>query len=377
MSGLEGRENAVRALCARASVGSAVVLWFLAYALLGRLLRVFLGSDVRSLEVENAVLRHQLAVLRRTTNRPSLHRRDRVVLVAASRLLPRERWSLFLVSPQTLLRWHRELVRRKWTYQHRKPGKPRIETAVREFVLRLARENPRWGCMRIQGELRKLGIHVGATTVRSILRRHGLGPAPRRDGPSWSEFLHAQAQGILACDFFTVDTVWLHRLYVLFFIELHSRRVYLAGVTANPDSAWVTQQARNLAADEHLENVRFLIRDRDSKFTRSFDEVLRSEDAAVLKTPVRAPKANARLLSGGYAPPAKTAWTTSSSPAVAISNAPCATTSRTTTRSDHIEVSPSPPLPARYLPLVAQPPVEVRRRDILGGVIHEYYPTAA
>jgi hypothetical protein len=144
-------------------------------------------------------------------------------------------------------------------------------------VLRLARENPRWGYLRIQGELRKLGIRVGATTIRRLLRAHGLGPAPRRGGPTWSEFLRAQARGILATDFFTVETIRLKTLYALFFIELSTRRVHLAGVTARPDSAWVTQQARNLAIDERLEDARFLLHDRDSKYSGPFDEVFRTE----------------------------------------------------------------------------------------------------
>jgi putative transposase len=149
---------------------------------------------------------------------------------------------VFLVTPQTLLRWHRELVRKKWSYRHRSAGRPRLDREVGELVLRLGRENPRWGCLRIQGELRKLGIRVGATTIRSLLPRSGLGPAPRRAGPSWSEFLHAQARGMLACDLFTVETAWLRTLYVLFFVELASRRVHLAGVSPNPDFAWMTQQ---------------------------------------------------------------------------------------------------------------------------------------
>lgn len=147
--------------------------------------------------------------------------------------------------------------------------------------------------MRIQGELRKLGIRVGATTIRSLLRRSGLGPAPRRGGPSWSEFLHAQAQGMWATDFFTVETAWLRTLYVLFFVELGSRRVRLAGVTANPDSAWMRQQARNLAIEDRLENVRFLLHDRDAKFSGPFDEIIRSEGVRVIKTPIRASRANA------------------------------------------------------------------------------------
>jgi putative transposase len=163
------------------------------------------------------------------------------------------------------------------------------------LILRLARENPRWGYQRIQGELAKLGLRVSATAIRTLLSRHGLGPAPRRGGVSWAVFLRQHATSILACDFFTVETVWLKTLYVLFFIELGSRRVHLGGCTANPDPAWVTQQARNLAR-EWLDvegQVRFLVRDRDSKFTRAFDKVFRSEAVRVLRTPVRAPRANA------------------------------------------------------------------------------------
>jgi len=211
----------------------------------------------------------------------------------AGGLQPRERWPVFLVSPQTLLRWQRELVRRKWTYRRRRAGRPPLDPQVRELILRLGRENPRWGCVRIQGELRKLGVRVGATTIRSILRRSLLGLAPRRGGSSWSEFLRAQAHGMLACDFFTVETVWLRTLYVLFWIELGSRRVHLAGVTANPDCAWVAQQARNLAIEERLQNVRSLLHDRDAKFCGPFDAIIRSEGVRVIKTPLRAPRANA------------------------------------------------------------------------------------
>lgn len=182
--------------------------FFVLHLLTRRLLRLVVGASAAGgLEVENAVLRHQLAVLRRRGKRPRLRRRDRVLLAAASRLLARERWSVFFVSPQTLLRWHRELVRRRWTYSHRAPGRPTTDRALRELALRLARENPSWGCVRIEGELRKLGIRLSASTIRSLLRSAGMGPAPRRSGPSWSEFLRVQAQAIMACDFFTVDTV--------------------------------------------------------------------------------------------------------------------------------------------------------------------------
>jgi putative transposase len=270
------------------------VIFFLVHLVVRRLVRVVAGgSAAAALEVENAVLRHELHVLQRRVKRPELRRRDRVVLVAASGLLPRGRWSAFVVSPQTLLRWQRELMRRKWTYRRRPAGRPPLDTGRRDLVLRLARENPRWGCVRIQGELRRLGVRVGATTIRTLLRQRALGPAPRRTGPSWAEFLRAQAQGVLACDFFTVETVWLRTLYVLFWIEHGSRRVHLAGVTANPDCAWVTQQVRNLAIDERLGNVRFLIHDRDAKFCGPFDAIVRSEGVRVIETPFRAPRANA------------------------------------------------------------------------------------
>jgi putative transposase len=267
---------------------------FLVHMAVRRFLRAFGGDrSVAALELENAVLRHQLRVLGRAVKRAPLRRRDRLLLAAVSTLLPRERWSVFPVSPQTLLRWHRELVAKKWTYRRRSPGRPPLDPALRGLVLRLGRENPSWGCVRIQGELRKLGIRVGATTIRSILRRSGFGPAPRRQGTSWRELLRAEAQGMVACDFFTVETAWLRTLYVLFFVEHGSRRVHLAGVTANPDAAWMTQQGRNLAVEERLKNVRFLLHDRDAKFSGPFDALIRSERVRVIKTPVRAPKANA------------------------------------------------------------------------------------
>jgi len=271
------------------------VLW-----LVVRLLtRVLLppGVDEATKDLEILVLQQQLRVLRRTAGRPRFTPLDRVFLAAASRTLSRQRWtSLFLVTPQTLLRWHRELVRHKWTYPNtRQPGRPPLDPEVVTLVLRMARENPPWGCVRISGELRKLGIRVGATTIRSLLRRHGLGPAPRRDGPTWTQFLKAQAEGIVACDFFTVETIWLKTLYVLFFIHVGTRQVTIAGVTSRPGSSWVTQQARNATMDLHDRglSVRHLLRDHDAKFTSGFDEVFAGEGAAVIRTPIRAPKANA------------------------------------------------------------------------------------
>lgn len=252
------------------------------YLVVRRLLRLLIPGDeiVRSAEVEVLILRHELKVLRRGGRRPAYRRRDRVLLAACTRLLPRASWRAFTVTPQTLVRWHQELVRRKWTYRRRGiPGRPRIDEGLRGLIIRLARENPRWGYRRIQGELRKLGTGVAASTIHSILRAEGLGPAPRRGRPTWREFLKAQAKGIVACDFFTVETAWLRTLYVLFFIEVGSRRVILAKATSSPDSTWVTQQARNLFMDVPR-GPTFLLRDRDAKFSGTFDEVFRSGSSA-------------------------------------------------------------------------------------------------
>jgi transposase InsO family protein len=194
------------------------------------------------------------------------------------------------------MRWHRDLVARSWTYPRRaRPAPNALDEGVVELVLRLARENRRWGYLRIVGECRTLGVAVSATTVRNVLRRHHLHPAPRTSGPSWSEFLRAQAAGTLACDFFHVDTVMLRQVCVLFFIDLQRRTVFLAGVTAHPVGPWVTQQARNLVAyfEDQGRAVRFLVRDRDAKFVGPFYEVMRSTGARVIRTPVRAPRANA------------------------------------------------------------------------------------
>ena len=272
------------------------MLFSLLYMVLRGVLRLAPAGDERDREAEILVLRHQVKVLRRKTCRPKLSRLDKLFLAAASRVLPRKRWSSFIVTPATLLlRWHRELVRRKWTNKAKRTGRPPIDPDVRELVIRMAKDNPRWGYVRIQGERRKLGIQVGASTIKRLLLREGLGPAPRRVGPSWSEFLRSQAEGILACDFFTIETMFLRTFYVLFFIEIATRKLHVMPSTRNPDAAFVTQQARNLVAfdiDERDEPVRFLIRDRDSKYTCSFDEVFRSERAKVILTPIRSPKAN-------------------------------------------------------------------------------------
>jgi putative transposase len=273
------------------------VLWSLHYLIIRRVFQflVLLGRGDRAKEIEILALRHQVAVLRRLVSRPDLNDGDRLLLAALSRHLPRRSWKVFFVRPTTLLRWHRDLVARRWTYPRKPPGRPSTRKDIRDAVLRLARENPGWGYQRISGELACAGIRVPPSTVRDILKRAGLDPAPRRAGPSWGQFLKAQAEGILACDLFHVDTVFLKRIYVLFFIEHASRAVHIMGATTNPTGAWVSQQARNLLMDlgERAGQFRFVIRDRDAKFTSAFDAVFTSLGARVIRTPVRSPRANA------------------------------------------------------------------------------------
>src|SRR3954464_7037341 len=265
--------------------------------MLGRVLSwlVLLARSDTAKDAEILVLRHEVAVLRRTNQGPTLTGIDRAFLSAVARLLPTQLRQLRLVSPRTLLRWHAQLVARRWTYRQRTPGRPAVSQSVRDLVLRMARENPRWGYRRIHGELIGLGHRVAASTVWTILKSAGIDPAPRRSGPSWRQFLAAQAHTILAVDFVHVDTILLRRLYVLVVIEHGHRRIHLAGITAHPTGAWVAQQARNLLMDlgDRAAQFRFLIRDRDSKFTTAFDAVFAGAEIRIIRTPVRAPRANA------------------------------------------------------------------------------------
>jgi putative transposase len=272
----------------------ALSFLYVAFVRLLQLVRLSWGGQ-EELAIEVVMLRHEVFVLRRQMARPVLRSSDRAVLAGLSRMLSAARRGRFFVQPETLLRWHRDLVRRRWTYPRRRSGRPALPAGTVHLVLRLAKENPIWGYRRIHGELATMGVRLAASSVWDILRRHGVEPTPRRSGPTWTEFLRAQATTLLACDFFTVDTVLLRRLYVLFFIEIDTRRIYFSGVTANPVGGWVTQQARNLSSvlSERVPAAKFLIRDRDTKFTASFDEVFSSEGIRIMKTPVRAPRANA------------------------------------------------------------------------------------
>ena len=342
-------------------------------ALLGALVRCRRGLDVKDIEL--LVLRHELEVLRRQVARPKLCAADRALLAAAACHLPPASRGARLVTPRTLLRWHRALVRRKWRQPLGERGRPPVPAEVRAVVLRLARENPRWGHRRITGELATLGFRVSPTTVRRLLARAGLGPAPRDSGPGWRDFLRAQAASIVACDFFTVESVLLRRYYVFFFIAHANRRVWLAGCTTNPTGAWVTQQARNLGLDLAEQGMRFLIRDRDRKYSGRVDEVFRSGGIRIVKTPVRAPQANA--IAERFV---RTVRAECLDWLLILNRCHLERVLRVyvdhyNTHRPHRALELQPPQPR-------QPPAtarfgEVRRRDRLGGLIHEYYRAAA
>jgi putative transposase len=331
---------------------------------------------------EILLLRHQFAVLqRRQLRRPRLTWADRALIATLAGVIPKARRAglRLLVTPDTLLRWHRDLLRRRWAARSRTghSGRPGTRRDIRGLVLRLAGENPGWGYRRIHGELAGLGIRIAPSTVWEILTRAGVDPAPRRTGPTWMQFLRAQAEAIIATDFFTVDLLHGARVYCLAVIEHATRRVHVLGVTDHPTAAWVTQQARDLLMDldGHAEKIRFLIRDRDSKFVAAFDGVFESVGMRIIRSPVRAPRANAIM----------ERWIGSCRREILDRTLVCNQAhlrlvlaeyeDHYNRRRPHRTLGQASPL--TKLPESANlDEFKVRRRDRLGGIVHEYSQVA-
>jgi len=358
------------------------VIWSFLYFTVGRVVELVLLCLRRrqANEIELLVLRHELDILRRQQPRPRLEPKDRAWLALLSRILPRARWSAFVVTPDTLVGWHRRMVRRHWTYANEPKGRPPIAPDVQALIVRLAEENPRWGYQRIQGELARLGCRVSASSVRRVLAAHGIKPAPRRSSSTtWRALLRSQAAGIVACDFFSVDTVLLTRLYVLFFIEVGTRRVWLAGVTAHPTGDWVTQQARNVVgAMEQRETVpRHLIRDRDAssaaRSTRCGDRSGRGSSGPRCGHQWRTPSPNA-----GSAPSGASASITCCSLTVAhVERVLKALVGHYNRHRSHCGLDLRAPDDPPGTPTGIPSSGRLRRRDVLGGLIHEYDLVAA
>ena len=348
-----------------------VTCWFAWLRLSGR------EESWKSAEI--LLLRHQLTVLqRRSVARPRMTWADRALFAALLQVLPRSRRAglRMIVTPETVLRWHRDIIRRRWVEKaaHARPGRPPTHGNIAKMVLRLARDNPAWGYRRIHGELVGLGVPLAPSTVWEILNKAGIAPAPRRSGPTWAQFLHAQAEAILATDFFHVDLLDGSTAYVLAVIEHATRRIRLLGVNAHPNNAWVTQQARNLLMDldGHLGSVKFLLRDRDTKFTAAWDAVFTGAGIKILRTPVRAPRANAimeRWIGGCRREPLDQTLVWNQRHLLQVLRE---------YETHHNEHRPHRSL-QQAAPLKQPPPpvrdldaIRIRRHDRIGGVIHEY-----
>jgi putative transposase len=297
-------------------------------------------------------------------------------MAALTRLLPARRRLGLLITPATILRWHQRLVSRRWT-QPGRSGRPAIPAGLRALAIRLATENPMWGYRRVHGELAGLGYQIGASTIWKILHSAGIDPSPRRAGPAWPDFLRAQAHGILACDLFHLDTISLHRLYAFFVVEHATRRVHILGVTAHPTGAWLTQLARNLTMnfDDAGQQFRFLIRDRDAKFTGAFDTVFTANNLQIIKSPVRAPRANA--IAERFVGTIRRELLDH----ILIINEQHATVVLRTFEQHYNDHRPHRTLgqaaPLRPLPQRTRAETStVRRRDGLGGLLHEYQQVA-
>ena len=340
----------------------------------------WLALSARSSASKNAeilMLRHEVAVLRRGNPKPRINWADRAMLAALARILPRALRAHRIVTPGTLLRWHRRMVTRKWT-QPKAPGRPPLAGELAELIVKLARDNPSWGVVRVQGELRRLGHRIGAGTIRRILRSHRIPPPAARDD-RWSSFLRAHAATILAVDFFHIDcTVSLTRLYVAFVIEHGTRHVHLLGVTRFPTAAWATQLARELAADlaDAGRGFTHLIRDRDSKFTAAFDAVFATCGTEVLQAAPQAPRMNAiaeRFVRTARAECTDRMLIAGERHARIIL---AGYIERYNTGRSHqgqgLDLHAPDDAP-NVVPLPV-PPHQVRRRQLLGGLINEYPP---
>jgi transposase InsO family protein len=360
----------------------SMVYWSLIH-ILTFFLDIFTTLSVtnRNKDLEIIILRQQVRILqRKVKSPPRISDPERIILAILNDRVSQSTKDarqglhqvMLIFKPDTLIRWHRELVRRKWTFKRKaKPGRPGISSEVEVLILRLAKENPRWGYDKIQGELLKLGYILSASSIRNILKRHRIRPEPERSTGMWCSFLGHYKNQIMACDFFTVETIWLKTIYVLFFIELGTRRVHLAGCTRNPNTIWVTQQARQLIWNlkDDAKDMAFLIRDNDKKLPSSFDILFSSEGIEIVHTPYQAPKANAFA----------ERWVSSVreeclDPILILNESHLRRVLKEYTEyynhsrphqgiDQHFPVSG--PVNSTKGP--------VRRRDVLGGVIHDYY----